>query len=65
VRAIFQRLRRDDAGQALAEYAIALGLMSGLASLRRAAEELLSQPQLIFGAAAVAVVLVFVFTARR
>jgi hypothetical protein len=66
VRAILEGTRRADSGQALAEYAIALGLMAGLGSLRRTAEGLLSQPQgLILGAGAVAVVLVFAFTSRR
>ncbi len=59
-----KRLRGDDAGQALAEYAIILALMAGLDRLERLTDTILAQSRtmLLFEAAVVATI-VYLFWA--
>ncbi len=60
------RRQRDDAGQALTEYAILLALVSGLNWLQRVTQSILDQPPaLIAGGVLVVVVCVFAFAGRR
>ena len=60
------RRRRAERGQAMAEYAIVLALVSGAAWAQRLAENVLSaEPTTLIAAGAVGLTVVFVFVAGR
>ena len=59
------RLRADDAGQALAEYAIVLAIMGGLGHLGAYANNVLADPRRTVLAGIVVGVVVFFLSARR
>jgi hypothetical protein len=62
---IRKRPRRDDGGQALAEYGILLALMAGVSRLQRLTDGILSQPPAMLLAGIAVVVVVFAFASSR
>jgi len=65
VQATLRRLMADEAGQALAEYAIVLAFMGGFAHLEYYARDMLANPRKTVLVAAAIGVAVFLFSSRR